>query len=144
MSLGKTNAVVLEGYLYARVPLVCEGLLFFWRGGYFWFGCLLSLSSVCAGSYILDRSCASVMPALVSRKMEALGRARSQVRTCREVPQAAPGFRALGSGTDPQGGIGCAQSLWQQQQQGMCIPRGVRAVDDTRLHVLHCCDSRGD
>lgn len=27
--------------------------------------------------------------------------------------QAASDCRALGSGSDPQGGVGCAQSLWQ-------------------------------
>ena len=37
--------------------VVCEGLLFFffWHEGCFLFGCLLSLSSVCAGCYLLDR-----------------------------------------------------------------------------------------
>ena len=37
--------------------------------------------------------------------------------------QVAPGRRALSSGSDPQRGGGSAQSLWQWQCQGMCIPR---------------------
>ena len=50
--------------------------------------------------------------------------------TCGEVGvQAAPGCRALESGSDPQGGGGSTQSLWQQQQQGMCFPRGVSSVE---------------
>ena len=32
-------------------------------------------------------------------------------RTCREVVQAVPGCRDLGSGSDPQGAVGGAQSL---------------------------------
>ena len=69
--------------------------------------------------------------------MEAIGRAGSQcliagplavARTQGEVAaQAAPGFRALGSGSDLQGGGGSTQSLCQWQQQDVCIPRGVKA-----------------
>ena len=59
-------------------------------------------------------------PELASRKMEAMYRAYSQclvaapltvVRNLGEVSQAAPGYRALGSGSDPQGGVDSAQSL---------------------------------
>ena len=32
----------------------------------------MALSSVCAGSYPLDRECAGVRPAFASRKMEAM------------------------------------------------------------------------
>ena len=38
--------------------VACVGLIFFWHEGCFWFGCLLSLSSACAGGYPLDRGCA--------------------------------------------------------------------------------------
>ena len=37
--------------------------------------------------------------------------------------QAAHDCRTLGSSSDPQEGVGSAQSIWQWQQQGMCIPR---------------------
>ena len=57
-------------------------------------------------------------------------------RTYREVVQAAPGCRVLGSGRDPLGGAGGAQSLWQWQQQGMCVPRGVRTT--TGCAQLQC------
>ena len=46
-------------------------------------------------------------------------------KTCREVAQAAPGCKAMSSGSDPQAGLCSTQSLWQWQQQGRCIPRGV-------------------
>ena len=74
--------------------------------------------------------------------MEAVGRASSQclvagpltvVRTYGKVAQAAPSFRVMGSGSDPQAGVGSAQSLWQWQQQGMYVPRGVRATGDARM-----------
>ena len=45
-----------------------------------------------------------------------------------EVVQAVPCCRALGSGSEPWEGVGSTQSLWQWQQQGMCLPRGVRAT----------------
>ena len=44
-----------------------------------------------------------------------------------KVAQAAPSYRVLGSDSD-QGGIGGTQSIWQWQQQGGCIPRGVRVT----------------
>ena len=57
------------------------------------------------------------------------------VSTHGEVAQAAPGCRALCSGSDPQGGVGGAQSLWQWQWQGwdMCVPSEVRAIGGTQL-----------
>ena len=57
LSLGKTSTVVLEGCLCARPPLgILWGLtVYFWCEGWFRLGCLLSLSSVCAGYYPLDR-----------------------------------------------------------------------------------------
>ena len=72
-----------------------------------------------------------------SREMEAIVRACNQcqvtgpltlVRTSVKVVQAASSCGALGSGSDPQAGIGGTQSLWLWQQQGMCIPRGVRTT----------------
>ena len=65
-----------------------------------------------------------------SREMEAVGRASSQflvalpltvVSTCEKVAQAALSSGALGSGSDFQAGIGSAWSIWQWQQQGVCV-----------------------
>ena len=106
--------------------------IYFWHEGCFWFGCFLSLSSVCAGCYPLDEGCATVWPALSSRKMEAMGRACSQclvarpltmVRTCGKVVQAAPGCRALASGSDPQGGVGSTQSFGSSNSR-VCVFSG--------------------
>lgn len=64
-----------------------------------------------------------------------MGRACSQcliagpltvVKTCGELKQAAPGCRALGSSSDPQAGVGCAQSLLKWQHLAVCVPRGVK------------------
>ena len=49
-------------------------------------------------------------------------------RTCQEVRQGAPSCNALGCDSDPQAGVGGAQSVWQWQQQGVCIPKEVRAT----------------
>ena len=98
---------------------------FFLVWGYFLFGGLLSLSSVCAGYYPLDRECAGLHPVRASGEMQSTCRAISQclvagsfivVRTHRKVAQAAPGCRALGSGSDHQAGVGSTQSIWQWQQ----------------------------
>ena len=71
------------------------------------------------------------------RENEAKGRASSEclvaglltvARTCRKVAQATPSYRALGSGNEPQADLGGAQSIWQWQWQGVCVPRGVRAT----------------
>ena len=45
--------------------------------------------------------------------------------TCREVVQAVPYCRVLGSG-DPQACGGDARSDWQCQQRCMCVPSGLR------------------
>ena len=45
-----------------------------------------------------------------------------------KMAQAAPSSRALGSISDLQAGVGSAWIVWQWQQQGLCIPRGVRAT----------------
>ena len=50
-----------------------EGLLFSWSEDCFWFGYLLSLSSVSAGHYPLDRGCAGVELLSVFREVEAMG-----------------------------------------------------------------------
>ena len=79
---------------------------------------------------------------LGSRKMKAMHKASNQclvarpmtvARNCGEVAQFTPGYRVLASSSDPQGGIGGAQSLWQWQQQGICIARGLRAMGSTQL-----------
>ena len=62
------------------------------------------------------------MAVCASREIEAVGRAGSQclvsgsltvVRTCREVAQAAPAYRALESCSDPQTGVCGAQNVSQ-------------------------------
>ena len=93
---------------------------------------------LCAGCYPLDRGYAGVRPVHTSREMETMGRRANiqylfagpltVVRTCREVVQATPGYRALRSISDLQVGMGSTQSICQCQQQGVCIPREVRAM----------------
>ena len=48
-------------------------------------------------------------------------------RTHGQVMQGAISCRALGSDSD-SAGVGIAQSIWQWQQQGRCVPRRVRAT----------------
>ena len=48
-------------------------------------------------------------------------------RTHRQVAQASASCRALGSDSYLQAGVGGTQSVWQWQQQGVCIPRRDRA-----------------
>ena len=102
----------------------------------------------------LDRGYAGVWTALASRNMKAMVRICSQclvdgpltvARKHGEVVQAAPGYRALGSGSDPQAGVGSAQGVGQTQQQGMCIP-GESEQQQVVLGCtsLLCGDSRGD
>ena len=49
-------------------------------------------------------------------------------RTFGKVAQAAPSCRALRSGSDPQADVGSPWSVRRWQQQGLCIPDGVRAA----------------
>ena len=49
-------------------------------------------------------------------------------RTYRKVEQGTPICRAVESGNETQAVLGSAQSIWQWQQQGSCVPRGVRAT----------------
>ena len=107
--------------LYESAPGYFEkaySLFFFWLEGCLWFGCLLSLFSVCAGCY----PHAGVQPVCTSREMEARSRASSQcliagpltvARTHGEVAPAAPVCSALGSSDDPQAVVGITQSIWQ-------------------------------
>ena len=55
------------------------------------------------------------------------------VRTCGEVVQVAPGCRALGSSSDPQGGVGGAESLGRWQEEGVWMRRWGRAGSGARL-----------
>ena len=52
-----------------------------------------------------------------------------------EVVQVAPGCRALGSGMEPQVGVGSAQSIWQGQQQSVCVPREMSATTGGAVSV---------
>ena len=61
-------------------------------------------------------------------------------RRCGKVAQAAHSCMALGSGSDPQTGVGNAQSVWQWQWQAACVPRGVRATTGgTQLECPSLC-----
>ena len=73
--------------------VACEGLRLFWHERCFWFGCLLSLSSVCTRDCPLARGNEGVQPVCASREGD-------------NVPclQAVPGHWALGSSSDPQVG----------------------------------------
>ena len=51
---------------------------FLWHEGFFWFKCLLYLSSVCVGYYPIDMGFAGVWPVVASSNLEAMGRANSQ------------------------------------------------------------------
>ena len=150
MNLGKTTPVVLEGCLWESAPgFFTRGCFFFFFffflcvwGDCFWFGFLLSLSPVCAGCYPFDRQCIGVQPVCASQEMVAMCRDHSQclvagpltmASTLGLVAQAMPDCRALGSDSDPQAGVKCAQSLRQWQHQGMCVTWGVRA-----MCALHC------
>jgi len=140
VSLGKTTLC----FSLAELSLFKSTPEWFVRASYFlsFFGCLLSLSSVCTGSYSLDWVCASVWPAGASKELEAMGSASSQClvagpltvpRTHKKVMQVASDCWALGCGSDPQGGVGNGQNLWQLQQQGMYIPWRVRETGDAQL-----------
>ena len=76
----------------------------------FLFGGLLSPSSVCSDCYPY----AGVWPMCVAKEMEAMGRTSSQclvagsltvARTHGGVTQPSSGYRALGSGSEPQSGV---------------------------------------
>ena len=75
--------------------------------------------------------CAGIQAVVASREMEAMDKASSQclvagpltvARTGREVAQAAPVCRPLGSGNDPQAGVGGSWIIWQWQQQDCAFP----------------------
>ena len=57
-----------------------------------------------------------------------VARPLSVVRTKGEVAWASPDCRALGSGNNPQVGVGSAQCPWQQQWEERCLPREVGAT----------------
>ena len=61
---------------------------FFWCEGCIWFRCLLSIFSVYAGCYPLDRVCSHIWPACVFRAMEAMDRASSQFLVPRPLTMA--------------------------------------------------------
>ena len=124
---GHVLSLSLSRYIYIYIYM---------HEGCFWFGCLLSLSSVCASYYPLDRRYAGVQSVHASREMDTMGRAYSLCLvagplTGEDLWGSYAGCsccRPLGSGSDPQAGVGGVQSLWQWQQQGMCITMGVRST----------------
>lgn len=100
-----------------------EGLLFCVCEGCISFGCLPSISSVFSGHYPIDSGCAYIWYAFAPMQVEAMGNACIQnliamplvvVRTHSVVgAQAVPGYRALGTHSNPQGGGSCAQTPYQ-------------------------------
>lgn len=103
MGLGKTVIYCNHGGLfilpdYPFVVSVC--LLFFWHEGSFWFGCLLSFSSKCAGRYPLDSQCAGA-DCVCFRGGGGNG----------ECLQTAPGHWSLGNSGDSWGVGGSRLSL---------------------------------
>ena len=115
----ESNYCRLGGLLLEHPWVFCEGLLFV---HFFGLRAAFGLDAFCLSVCRLRR--ALVWPAHASRKMEAGDRASSQClvagpltvqRTHREVAQAAPSCRAWGSGSDPQGGVGGTQGVWQWQ-----------------------------
>ena len=142
VSLGKTFIHCSLGGLFICGSVsgqLVQGLLFLGCEGYFWFGCFLSLSSVCAGSYPLDRGCAGAWPIHVSRKVEAMGGSWSLGLWL----QAAPGCRVLCSSSDPQRYGGCAQGTWQWQWWSMYVPREVFATSGAWLQGPPCWQPLG-
>ena len=126
VSLGKITTVVLEGYLYARVPLgILWGLtIYFWHEIYF-FVCLRSFSSVCA--------CCNTLYMLPGRwrqweDLVASAWALDSGKDPWEGDIGSSCCRPLESGSNIQVGVSGTWSTWQWQQQGVSIPRGVRAT----------------
>ena len=108
------------------------------------FGCLLFLSSVHGDCYPLDRGYTGAQPEHASKKVGAIGGLLLGVSGHQALvggsggrgggcggQQAAPGCRALGSGSDPHGGGGSFQGLWQQQS--VYVSRKVGATAGTWL-----------
>ena len=126
--------------------LAYEGY-FFWHGGYFWFGCLLTLSSVQAviplikgseGLPVLHREVGTMgglcRHHLVFRPLTVAG-TQGEVRV-----HAAPGCKSLGSGSDPQGSGGSAQSP-DSIKNGVCAFPGRRGKHKVLgLRVFHGSD----
>ena len=65
VSLGEIVIFYSPGWFFMRECLwVARVSFIFWgHEGSYWFGCLLSLSSACAGHYPLERRCAGAWPA---------------------------------------------------------------------------------
>lgn len=58
-------------------------------------------------------------------------------RTHRKVVQAAPNYRALGSGNDSQAGVSSAQSIWQWQQHGVFFSHGNESNNGSCSVAVH-------
>ena len=111
--------------------IFCEGLLFI-----FGVRAALGLDACC----LFPQCVQAILPltgCFQGDGSSGQGRASSQflvaglltvARTHGKVAQADPSCRALGSGSDPQAGVGSAQSIWQWQWHSMCLLRGVTAT----------------
>lgn len=129
MSLGKS---IIYSSLWGII--VCVGIhgylvgiyhFFFGHQGSFWFGCLLSLYSVCIGYYPLDGAmqlyslCVLQGQCVVPSGGDSWGQ------------QTAPHCRALRSVSDSQAGGSGTQVPWQWQWQGVWTLWELRAMDDS-------------
>lgn len=92
--------------------VACVNLLFFWHEVCFWFVCLLSLTSVCAGPYPINREYADVCPCHASREVGTMGGA------CMQCLAAGP-LAVL----PPYGVVGQQLHLLQDSQQCEQHPR---------------------
>ena len=116
VSLGKLIAVVLDGYLYARVLT-----LYFWCES---FGSLLSLSSVWAGCYPLD-GVLHILPGRWRQRAGLVAGPLTAAKNYGKVTQVAPSHRAPGSVSETQECLGSAWSVWQGQWQGSESNNGI-------------------
>ena len=118
--------------------------LYFFHEGCFLFGCLLSLSSVYVGCYpfvyvlhMLTRRWRQWAGIVTSAWFLGTWQWQRPVgRWYRLLPVAGP----WESGSDPQTGIGCAQSILQWQ--GMYVPRWVKVIaSGAWFHCPPLCQS---
>ena len=99
---------------------------YFMRAHYLFLGCQVGFQGDVG---VMDRAssqCLVAGPLTVARNLG-------------KMVYAAPICRALGNGSDSQAGRGSVQSIWQGQQWGMFVLRGVRATtggDQLQCHLL--------
>ena len=80
---------------HSWVPCVGYFFFFFCHEGYFWFGCLFSLSSVCASHYPLDRGHAGAQTVHMLRRVGTCQQWWVHILPWRWRCQVVPGCRPL-------------------------------------------------